>query len=219
MSMFLNASEGAGPSESDWLDAVTLSADSGLAPSGLVLVPLQDLEDRLALLIKRPDLSAYEPEHSIPAPPTQQRPPPMPMPMTMPPTLSLVTLPPSPPHDERSVSPVSADSSSRASSSMQETRCRWGSCTRLFSDPEALYAHLCADHVGRKSTGNLCLTCKWTNCTISCAKRDHITSHLRGPCALPFALGYPDVTSPQSIRPSSHTSVRSARRASSAHRT
>ncbi|KDN53320.1 hypothetical protein K437DRAFT_217718, partial [Tilletiaria anomala UBC 951] len=39
--------------------------------------------------------------------------------------------------------------------------------------------HLCNDHVGRKSTNNLCLTCKWEACDVSCAKRDHITSHLR----------------------------------------
>ncbi|KZO95963.1 hypothetical protein CALVIDRAFT_455728, partial [Calocera viscosa TUFC12733] len=44
---------------------------------------------------------------------------------------------------------------------------------------ELLYIHLCNDHIGRKSTGNLCLTCKWKDCGVSCAKRDHITSHLR----------------------------------------
>jgi hypothetical protein len=43
-----------------------------------------------------------------------------------------------------------------------------------------LYTHLCNDHIGRKSTNNLCLTCKWNGCGTSCAKRDHITSHLRG---------------------------------------
>ncbi|KAI8835335.1 hypothetical protein BC829DRAFT_365390, partial [Chytridium lagenaria] len=44
---------------------------------------------------------------------------------------------------------------------------------------EALYLHLCNDHVGRKSTNNLCLYCHWANCAILCAKRDHLTSHLR----------------------------------------
>ncbi|PWN37106.1 uncharacterized protein FA14DRAFT_106099, partial [Meira miltonrushii] len=39
--------------------------------------------------------------------------------------------------------------------------------------------HLCNDHVGRKSTNNLCLSCKWEGCDVTCAKRDHITSHLR----------------------------------------
>ncbi|KAF7337443.1 hypothetical protein MSAN_02217100 [Mycena sanguinolenta] len=48
-----------------------------------------------------------------------------------------------------------------------------------FADPEALYNHLCNDHIGRKSTNNLCLTCKWKDCGTTCAKRDHITSHLR----------------------------------------
>ncbi|KIM33892.1 hypothetical protein M408DRAFT_49948, partial [Serendipita vermifera MAFF 305830] len=44
---------------------------------------------------------------------------------------------------------------------------------------ESLYNHLCTDHVGRKATNNLCLTCHWKDCGTTCAKRDHITSHLR----------------------------------------
>jgi hypothetical protein len=59
-------------------------------------------------------------------------------------------------------------------------RCQWLDCTKAFNDPEILYNHLCNDHIGRKSTNNLCLTCKWKDCGTSCAKRDHITSHLRG---------------------------------------
>ncbi|KAG5654711.1 hypothetical protein H0H81_007467 [Sphagnurus paluster] len=58
-------------------------------------------------------------------------------------------------------------------------KCLWVECTKAFVDPEALYNHLCNDHIGRKSTNNLCLTCKWKDCGTSCAKRDHITSHLR----------------------------------------
>ncbi|OBZ86332.1 hypothetical protein A0J61_05607 [Choanephora cucurbitarum] len=57
--------------------------------------------------------------------------------------------------------------------------CRWLSCSASFDDPEHLYVHLTNDHVGRKSTGNLCLTCCWEKCDISVVKRDHITSHLR----------------------------------------
>ncbi|KAK2461591.1 hypothetical protein APHAL10511_006054 [Amanita phalloides] len=57
--------------------------------------------------------------------------------------------------------------------------CLWLVCSSSFDDPEALYNHLCNDHIGRKSTNNLCLTCKWKDCGTSCAKRDHITSHLR----------------------------------------
>ncbi|KAI9493491.1 hypothetical protein BDB00DRAFT_872374 [Zychaea mexicana] len=57
--------------------------------------------------------------------------------------------------------------------------CRWQNCNKGFSDPELLYSHLTNDHVGRKSTGNLCLTCHWENCDVSVIKRDHITSHLR----------------------------------------
>ncbi|EJD52149.1 hypothetical protein AURDEDRAFT_149616 [Auricularia subglabra TFB-10046 SS5] len=59
-------------------------------------------------------------------------------------------------------------------------RCLWLQCTKVCADAELLYAHLCNDHVGRKSTNNLCLSCKWKDCDTTCAKRDHITSHLRG---------------------------------------
>ncbi|CDZ96757.1 transcription factor [Phaffia rhodozyma] len=57
--------------------------------------------------------------------------------------------------------------------------CLWVGCTKIAPDPETLYNHLCNDHIGRKSTQNLCLTCHWKGCEITCAKRDHITSHLR----------------------------------------
>ncbi|KAH7885982.1 hypothetical protein F5I97DRAFT_1809864 [Phlebopus sp. FC_14] len=57
--------------------------------------------------------------------------------------------------------------------------CQWIDCDAVFNDAELLYNHLCNDHIGRKSTNNLCLTCKWKDCGTSCAKRDHITSHLR----------------------------------------
>ncbi|ORY93079.1 hypothetical protein BCR43DRAFT_477997 [Syncephalastrum racemosum] len=57
--------------------------------------------------------------------------------------------------------------------------CRWQGCTQTFFDPEIMYSHLTNDHVGRKSTGNLCLTCHWENCDVTVVKRDHITSHLR----------------------------------------
>lgn len=61
----------------------------------------------------------------------------------------------------------------------QQLCCRWTGCSQRFSDPELLYAHLTTDHVGRKSTGNLCLTCHWDHCHVTVVKRDHITSHLR----------------------------------------
>ncbi|KAJ1301759.1 hypothetical protein OPQ81_008988 [Rhizoctonia solani] len=57
--------------------------------------------------------------------------------------------------------------------------CQWEGCDKTLPDPEVLYIHLCNDHIGRKSTNNLCLTCKWKGCGATCAKRDHITSHLR----------------------------------------
>ena len=89
-------------------------------------------------------------------------------------------------------------------------RCQWEGCSELFDEPEQLFlresaaasqcsrssfeedklkheacfaihwADLTDLHVGRKSTNNLCLTCKWHGCNVTCAKRDHITSHMRG---------------------------------------
>ncbi|KAG8933561.1 hypothetical protein FRC02_011576 [Tulasnella sp. 418] len=58
-------------------------------------------------------------------------------------------------------------------------KCLWVGCTHEATDGEALYTHLCNEHIGRKSTNNLCLTCQWKDCNTTCAKRDHITSHLR----------------------------------------
>ena len=58
--------------------------------------------------------------------------------------------------------------------------CLWADCGKPYPDAEFLYNHLCNDHIGRKSTNNLCLTCNWKDCGATCAKRDHITSHLRG---------------------------------------
>lgn len=57
--------------------------------------------------------------------------------------------------------------------------CKWKSCQYRSPNPEDLYEHLCNQHVGRKSTNNLCLTCGWEGCGVKCVKRDHITSHLR----------------------------------------
>ncbi|KAJ1950832.1 hypothetical protein FBU59_000495, partial [Linderina macrospora] len=58
--------------------------------------------------------------------------------------------------------------------------CKWENCTiTAFHDPETLYAHITNDHVGRKSTGNLCLECRWEGCHVKRTKRDHITSHIR----------------------------------------
>ncbi|RCK63555.1 hypothetical protein Cantr_09563 [Candida viswanathii] len=58
-------------------------------------------------------------------------------------------------------------------------KCLWGNCNTIFETPELLYDHLCDDHVGRKSSNNLSLTCFWENCGTTTVKRDHITSHLR----------------------------------------
>ncbi|KAL1920973.1 uncharacterized protein VTP21DRAFT_11608 [Calcarisporiella thermophila] len=61
----------------------------------------------------------------------------------------------------------------------QTVTCQWQNCTREFDDAELLYSHLCNEHIGRKSTNNLCLECRWADCTVQKAKRDHLTSHLR----------------------------------------
>ncbi|RUP47462.1 hypothetical protein BC936DRAFT_145708 [Jimgerdemannia flammicorona] len=66
--------------------------------------------------------------------------------------------------------------------------CLWDHCFKTYDDPEQLYMHMTNDHVGRKSTNNLCLTCHWEKCDYTTAKRDHITSHLRVHVPLkPFA--------------------------------
>lgn len=57
--------------------------------------------------------------------------------------------------------------------------CKWQACSSVFDTPEVLYEHLCNDHVGRKCSNNLSLTCLWDNCGTTTVKRDHITSHLR----------------------------------------
>lgn len=58
--------------------------------------------------------------------------------------------------------------------------CQWEGCSDSYDVPEDLFRHLCDAHVGRKSTNNLNLTCQWRGCAVTCAKRDHITSHMRG---------------------------------------
>ncbi|KAF7979383.1 hypothetical protein HWV62_42474 [Athelia sp. TMB] len=87
-------------------------------------------------------------------------------------------LPPSPPYNARSASPQENSDSSSPGPQLTH-KCEWLDCKLYFADPETLYTHLCNDHIGRKSTNNLCLTCKWKDCGTTCAKRDHITSHLR----------------------------------------
>ncbi|KAI0639983.1 hypothetical protein C8Q77DRAFT_1046197 [Trametes polyzona] len=83
---------------------------------------------------------------------------------------------------ERSQSSSASSSTAPTTANEEQTpghACQWVGCEKVLPDPEALYNHLCNDHIGRKSTGNLCLTCKWKDCGTTCAKRDHITSHLR----------------------------------------
>lgn len=89
--------------------------------------------------------------------------------------------PPTPPHADSSASssPRSPHNSLSLDSSSLHN-CQWLDCPKSFPNPETLYNHLCNDHIGRKSTNNLCLTCKWKDCVTTCTKRDHITSHLRG---------------------------------------
>jgi hypothetical protein len=94
--------------------------------------------------------------------------------------------PPTPPHADSSASPSPRPPNSSLSLDPSSLyNCRWLDCAKSFTDPEPLYNHLCNDHVGRKSTNNLCLTCKWKDCVTTCSKRDHITSHIRGLRLLP----------------------------------
>lgn len=110
-------------------------------------------------------------------------------------------LPPSP-----SASPAADTSPPPPDSPDAQHRCHWQDCVRAFADPETLYNHLCNDHIGRKSTNNLCLTCHWKDCGTTCAKRDHITSHLRG--ALSHPVPPHNLTSQQSTPRSSPISAR-----------
>lgn len=74
-------------------------------------------------------------------------------------------------------SPASSVASDDAKPELLE--CKWQNCTATFVSPELLYTHLCDDHVGRKSTNNLSLACRWAKCRAITVKRDHITSHVR----------------------------------------
>ncbi|KAI4154506.1 MAG: hypothetical protein LQ340_001643 [Diploschistes diacapsis] len=57
--------------------------------------------------------------------------------------------------------------------------CHWRLCTNTYPDTSALLEHVNEEHIGRKKTGNLNLTCGWAGCRFTAAKRDHITSHVR----------------------------------------
>ena len=119
-----------------------------------------------------------------------------PFPMTQPPqspNASASPVAPSDVTDSSSPDSSSAKSSTPATSEEPSSghRCQWIECDKVLPDPESLYNHLCNDHIGRKSTGNLCLTCRWKDCGTTCAKRDHITSHLRGTCPSPVLWPLP----------------------------
>src|ERR1700677_1981368 len=92
----------------------------------------------------------------------------------------------SPPADNLASPPRSPPQQPSVLDASSLHKCQWIDCTQSFPDPEILYNHLCHDHIGRKSTNNLCLTCKWRDCVTTCSKRDHITSHLRGSIFLPL---------------------------------
>ncbi|KAF8078830.1 transcription factor PacC [Lyophyllum atratum] len=115
-----------------------------------------------------------------------------------------MSAPPSPPASPRNNNNSPSDSQHKSASpdAPSSHKCLWIDCTLSYADPEALYNHLCNDHIGRKSTNNLCLTCKWKDCGTSCAKRDHITSHLRGPFPrLSFVILTDRNPSPHSLKP------------------
>ncbi|KAI0964449.1 hypothetical protein AcW1_001265 [Taiwanofungus camphoratus] len=132
------------------------------------LVPLSTLQHTLYRQLYPFDISPDVHLMALPVSPSSHHP----QPSTSPPPLSQTS--------SSEIKPSStSDPSSAAAMPDERHQCQWVNCSKVFSDPEALYNHLCNDHIGRKSTGNLCLTCKWKDCGTSCAKRDHITSHLR----------------------------------------
>ncbi|GAA5855611.1 hypothetical protein JCM8547_001616 [Rhodosporidiobolus lusitaniae] len=66
----------------------------------------------------------------------------------------------------------------------EENICGWEECGTQFETAEALFNHVCSNHIGRKSAGTLSLECKWTGCHAKASKRDHLTSHCRVHIAL-----------------------------------
>ncbi|KAL1951129.1 hypothetical protein VTO73DRAFT_278 [Trametes versicolor] len=135
------------------------------------LVPLSTLQYNLHRQLYPFDF--LDPGAQHPLPPAMSQPPQSPKASASPPPASA--------SDSSERNQSSSGSSSAAQSTSQEDghACQWMDCQKVLGDPETLYNHLCNDHIGRKSTGNLCLTCKWKDCGTTCAKRDHITSHLR----------------------------------------
>ncbi|KAI0699352.1 hypothetical protein C8T65DRAFT_659595 [Cerioporus squamosus] len=134
------------------------------------LVPLSALQHSLHRALYPFDiLDGLDPFASPDYPPMSQPPP---SPKTS-------TASPSAPSDAAETSSPASAAPASSEEPAPGHRCQWLCCDKVLPDPEALYNHLCNDHIGRKSTGNLCLTCKWKDCGTTCAKRDHITSHLR----------------------------------------
>ncbi|KAK4245382.1 hypothetical protein C7999DRAFT_16371 [Corynascus novoguineensis] len=86
-----------------------------------------------------------------------------------------------PASSDNTPAPSTGATGSSSSSAGQDDNlvCHWEACKEPFTSAEALYEHICEKHVGRKSTNNLNLTCKWNQCRTTTVKRDHITSHIR----------------------------------------
>ena len=96
---------------------------------------------------------------------------------------------------------------------MDSLVCEWKECAKAFDDPVELYDHICLDHVGRRSTRDLCLTCGWKDCSTVTVKRDHITSHIRVHVPLkPHGCDYcgKSFKRPQDLKKHSRTHERSA---------
>ena len=148
------------------------------------LVPLRTLQNTLYRNLYPHDFLLAEHMTQPPPPPTQDPVPPRTPTQDAP---ELKQEAPEPAQDAPSPRQSPAAVAAAVVDDAPGHRCQWIDCTQVLPDPESLYNHLCNDHIGRKSTGNLCLTCKWKDCGTTCAKRDHITSHLRGMSLPPFA--------------------------------
>ncbi|KAK6098800.1 hypothetical protein MT418_000286 [Batrachochytrium dendrobatidis] len=80
------------------------------------------------------------------------------------------------------VAVVSSTATTAPDSAEPKLACLWvfpSRCVYSFASSDLLYRHICDDHIGRKTTGNLCLDCHWDRCTVFRSKRDHLTSHIR----------------------------------------
>ena len=87
--------------------------------------------------------------------------------------------------DAESESESESESSSPSPTPAHSIPCLWAGCSEFVSSSvlrdanNAMQEHICEEHIGRWSQGNLDLACRWGACGRVFTKRDHITSHVK----------------------------------------